>query len=97
MTGTKQLSKELSAYPLQLSAARRQVILIDLELCPSVIRSFTINIYFVEILETCSLLLERFEDVKLRPVGDKALVGPYASISDLYLERFNHWRRDEDF
>jgi hypothetical protein len=27
---------------------------------PSAIRSFTINIYFVEILETCTLLLERF-------------------------------------
>ena len=38
-----------------------------------------------------------FKNVKLRPIGDKALVGPYASMSKLYLERFNHSRRDEDF
>jgi hypothetical protein len=43
----------------------------------------------------CALRL-LFEGVKLHSVGDKALLGPYASISGLYIERFNRWRRDED-
>jgi hypothetical protein len=37
-----------------------------------------------------------FEEVKLHPFASKTLVGPYASISDIYLERFNRWRLDDD-
>ncbi|KAE9369015.1 HET-domain-containing protein [Stipitochalara longipes BDJ] len=37
-----------------------------------------------------------FEEVKLHPFASKTLIGPYASISDIYLERFNRWRLDDD-
>jgi hypothetical protein len=37
-----------------------------------------------------------FEEVKLHPFANKTLVGPYARISDIYLERFNRWRLDDD-
>ena len=37
-----------------------------------------------------------FESLEFPPAGNKSLLGPFASISDLYLERFNRWRRVED-